>query len=130
MKKTTGLKRMVKFFSVDFNPIDTNNISDIHIYLMKGKLYKIIFGFIGLLTGIASKSNHTKCASLSNKKCMTQPIFINLVPIKYSQEFHYYSFAIKQDRCVASSNTQDDLSNKACVPHKTEDLNLNIFNMI
>ena len=33
--KRTGLKRSVKFFSVDFNSIDTNNILDIHRYLMK-----------------------------------------------------------------------------------------------
>ena len=31
----TGLKGVVKFFSVDFNPIDTNDILDIHKYLMK-----------------------------------------------------------------------------------------------
>ena len=30
-----GLKGVVKFFSVDFNPIDTNNILDINKYLMK-----------------------------------------------------------------------------------------------
>ena len=35
--KKTGLKGIVKFFSVDFNPIDTNDILDIHKYLMKGK---------------------------------------------------------------------------------------------
>ena len=33
--KKTGLKGFVKFFSVDFNPIDTNDILDIHKYLMK-----------------------------------------------------------------------------------------------
>ena len=33
--KKTGFKGSVKFFSVDFNPIDTNNILDIHRYLMK-----------------------------------------------------------------------------------------------
>ena len=32
----TGLKGIVKLFSVDFNPIDTNDILDIHKYLMKG----------------------------------------------------------------------------------------------
>ena len=36
MKKKTRLKGVVKFFSVDFNPIDTNNILDIHKYSMKG----------------------------------------------------------------------------------------------
>ena len=34
--KKTELKGVVKNFSVDFNPIDTNNILDIHKYLMKG----------------------------------------------------------------------------------------------
>ena len=33
--KKIGLKRVVKFFSVDFNPIDTNDILDIHKLLMR-----------------------------------------------------------------------------------------------
>ena len=36
MKKKTGLKGVVNVFSVYFNPIDTNDILDIHKYLMKG----------------------------------------------------------------------------------------------
>ena len=34
--KKTGLKEIVNHFSADFNPIDTNDILDIHKYLMKG----------------------------------------------------------------------------------------------
>ena len=34
--KKTGLKGIVNFCSFDFNPNDTNNILDIHKYLMKG----------------------------------------------------------------------------------------------
>ena len=33
--KKKGLGGVVKFFSVDFNPIDTNDVLDIHKYLMK-----------------------------------------------------------------------------------------------
>ena len=36
---------------------------------------------------------------------------------------------IKLDRCVGSCNTLNDLSNEVCVPKKTEDLNLCLFNM-
>ena len=36
-KKKTGLKGIVKLFSVDFNPIFTKDMLDIHRYLMKGK---------------------------------------------------------------------------------------------
>ena len=86
--------------------------------------------FIVLLTSIVNASNHTKCVSLSNQKCMTQLTLINLRPNEYSQEFHYYPFAVKLDRCVESCNTLNDLSNKVCVPNKTEDLNISVFNMI
>ena len=86
--------------------------------------------FVGLLTSAVSASNQTKCVSLSNQKCMTQPTLINLHPNEYSQEFHYYPSAVKLDRCAGSCNTLNDLSNKVCIPNKTEDLNLSVFNMI
>ena len=78
--------------------------------------------FIRLLTSIASASNHGKCVSINNQKCEIQPTLINLHPNEYSQELHYYPFAVKLDRCVGSCNTLNDLSNKVCVPSKTEDL--------
>ena len=72
-----------------------------------------------------------KCLSLSNQKCKIQPIFINLHPYECSQEFHYYPFVIKIDRCVWICNTLKHISNKVCIPNKTtEDLNLIVFNTI
>ena len=102
---------------------------------MKRTWYKIMFGsikkiFIGLLTGLVNGSNHTKCISLSNQKCMIEPTLINLHPNEYSQEFHYYSFAVTLDRCVGSCNSLKDLSNKVCFPNKTEQWNLSVFNII
>ena len=44
--KKTGLKGVLKFFSVDFNPIDNNDILDINKHLMKRTWYKIMFGLI------------------------------------------------------------------------------------
>ena len=94
---------------------------------MFGLIKKI---FIGLLTGLVNGSNHTKCISLSNQKCMIQLTLINSYPNEYSQKFHYYPFSVELDRCVKSCNTLNDLSSKVCVPNKTEDLNLSLFNMI
>ena len=42
LKKKTRLQGVVELFSIDFSSIDTNNILDIHKYLMKGTLYKIM----------------------------------------------------------------------------------------
>ena len=66
------LKGIVIFFSVDFNPTDTN---DIHNYLMDRTWYEITFGlikkiFIGLLIGLVNGSNHRKWVLLNNQKCM------------------------------------------------------------
>ena len=41
---------------------------------------------------------------------MSHPTPINLQPNEYTQEFHYYPFAVKLDRCVGSCNTLNDLS--------------------
>ena len=56
--------------------------------------------FILLLSSRINASNHTKCVSLSNKKCMTQPTLIDLHSNEYSQEFYYYPLLIKLNRCA------------------------------
>ena len=118
--KKIGLKGSVKFFSVDFNPIDSDNI---HRYLMKEKWYKIMLKiiqkmFIVLLSNIVSGSNHTKCISLSIQKCITKLNIISLHPNEYSEKIHNYPFEVTLDKCVGSCNTLNDLSSKVCVPNK------------
>ena len=49
---------------------------------------------------------------------------------EYSQELHYSPFAVELDKCAGSCNTLNDLSNRVCVPNKTEYLNKKDFNMI
>ena len=61
---------------------------------------------------------------------MTQPTLIKLHPNECSQELYYHPFAIKLDGCVGSCNALNNSSNKVCVPTKTEDLSLRLFNMI
>ena len=51
--------------------------------------------FMGLLISIVNASDHTKCVSLSNQQCMTQPTLIHLHPIEYSQgEFQKYRISL------------------------------------
>ena len=86
--------------------------------------------FMGLLVSIVNASNQKKCVSLTNQKCITQSTLINLHRNECSQEFLYYPFLVKLDRCVGSFNTLNGLSNKVCVSNKTEDLTLSLFSMI
>ena len=77
--------------------------------------------FIVLLSNIVNVSNHTKCISLSNQKCMIQLTLTNLRHNEYSQEFHFYLFVVKLDTCFGSCNSFIDLSNKVCIPNKIEE---------
>ena len=61
---------------------------------------------------------------------MTQPTLIDLHRNECSQGLYYYPFAVNLDTCLGSSNTVNDLSNRVCVPKKTEDLNLSVFNIV
>ena len=54
----------------------------------------------------------------------------NVYCIIYFIVLHYYPFTVKLDRCAGKCITLNDLSNKVCVPNKTKDLNLSVFNMI
>ena len=53
----------------------------------------------------------------------------NLHPNKYSQEFHYYQFPVKLDRCARNCNTLNDLFNKVFALNKTKNINLRVFDI-
>ena len=83
-----------------------------------------------LLTSIVNASNHKKCILLNNQKCVIQPtLIIYCVLVNAVKNFCYYPFLVKLDRYVGSCNSLKYLSNKVCVPNKTEDLNISVFTM-
>ena len=82
------------------------------------------------LACIFNTPDHTKFISLNNEQCMTQYTLINLDPNEHIEGLCYYTFAVNLDRCMGSCDTLNNLSNKVCVPNKTEDLNLSVFHML
>ena len=77
--------------------------------------------FIVLLS--VSESLATKCSSLNEEPYMFKSALIDLYPI----ELNYYPFMISLDKCNGSCNI---LSPKICVPKKTKDVSVKVFNMI
>ena len=68
----------------------------------------------------------TKFVSLNNEPCMIRPTLIDLNPV----ELNYYPFMIVLDKFSKSCSSFDDLSTKICIPSKTKDINIKLFNMI
>ena len=65
--KNTGLKGSVEVFSVNYNAINTSNISNMKVLWDKIMFRFIKKIFIRLLTNIVNTSNHTKFVSLNNQ---------------------------------------------------------------
>ena len=87
------------------------------------RLIKQVFIIVSLY--YFSGSLATECVSLNNEKCMIRSTFIGLNPV----ELNYYPFIVNPDKCYGSCN-DPDLSTKICVPSKTKDINIKLFNMI
>ena len=72
-----------------------------------------------------NRSLLTKCLSLNNEPCIARPTLIDLNPIK----LNHFPFMISLRKCNGSCNVVYDLSIKICVPRKTKDANVKVFNM-
>ena len=73
-----SINRTMYDFSVDHISIKKEDNFNIHQYLMVNNKIK---PFLCLL----KKSFHTKCVTLSNQKCTTQPTVFNLQSNEYTQ---------------------------------------------
>ena len=80
--------------------------------------------FIGLLS--FSGSLESKSMSLNDGQWKTRPALISLNPAK----LNYYQFIISLDKCNGSCNTLTEISGRTCVPNKTKNVNLSVFNLI
>ena len=45
-------------------------------------------------------------------------------------QLNYYPYMIILNKCNGSCNVVDDLSTKICVPNKTKDIDVKVFDMI
>ena len=64
--------------------------------------------------------------SLNNEPCMTRPTLIDLNSVKLI----YYPFMISLDKCNGNRNAIDDLSTKISVSSETENVNVEVFDMM
>ena len=63
---------------------------------------------------------------LNNEPCLNRPTIIDLSPI----ELNYYPLMTSLGKCNGCCDVLDDLSAKICVPSKTKDVKIKIFNTI
>ena len=83
--------------------------------------------FIIILASIVNVSNHTKCVSLSNQPCLARsPIHTD----EYYVGLHYFPFMVNSDGRNGNCNSLYSPFDRICVPIKTEDVNVCVFNMI
>ena len=97
---------------------------------MSGHIKKAYIAILIIRKSIATDYNFRKCIFLSNQQCITRPNLIDLNHNEYNEGLRYYQFTVNLERFNGNCNTLHDLSNRTCIPNKTEDKNLSVFNMI
>ena len=85
---------------------------------------------MGLLTTIECPSNQQNNCRWANRNVWLSLLLLIYILINIVLELHDCAFAVNLHRCVGRCNIPTDLSNKVCVPNKTEDLNLSVFSII
>ena len=68
----------------------------------------------------------TKFISLHDEPRLARLAFIDLNP----NEHHYYLFIVSLERCNKNYNSLDNPFGRICVPNKTANVNLKLFNII
>ena len=95
----TGLCEYVYDFSVDYKAITNNKIHDIHPYLKKTILYKIVrvIKKILTITFLVSGVHSLKCVLIKNQECKVREVIVN-------NEYMVYPFSIKINKCSGNCN--------------------------
>ena len=80
-----SLNGTVNDFLVEHNSIKKEETFVIYIYLMVRNNKKQSLGFLKKVywTSTSDTSNHIRCVSLNNQKCIMQPALTNLHPNKF-----------------------------------------------
>ena len=81
--------------------------------------------FLGL-TILSSFSNALNCTSMKNQACKTRPQVVNIT----SNNFIFYPFGIKINKCSCNFNNINNPYAKTCVPDIIKDLSVKVFNLM
>ena len=94
------------------------------------QVFIALLNFSGLLASTAKVSWYTNYICLNNQPCMTRPTLMDLNPDECNQGMCCNLLMVNLDKCNEIYNTFDDLSSRICVPNITENVNINVFDMI
>ena len=124
--KKTGFYGFVYDFSVDYDAIAGDDISDILNYLIKQnnmkwkKMFVAVTGFIGLNVYAIP----LKCVSMSHQECKLRPVIMD---IKHNEPL-FYPFNVLVNKSRGSCININNPYSKLCVPDVVKHMNIKVFN--
>ena len=66
------------------------------------------------------------CVSMNNQECKTKTKIIDIS----NNEFVFYTFSIRVNKCSGSCNKINDPYGKLCVPDVAKNINVKVFNLM
>ena len=102
----TGLWGEIYDFTVDYTSTNIGDIYNMHGYLMKNIIYKILLINLAISLFNVLKVNALKCLSLINQECKPRPKILNVN--EGVGEALFYPYNVQVNKCSGSCNTLDN----------------------
>ena len=90
------------------------------------KFIKQIFFSALVYFGSLSSVNSLECISMKNQEFKVRPEIVNI----NSNNFIFYSFSIKTNKCSGNCNNINDQYAKMCSPDVVKNLNVKVFSLL
>ena len=124
----TGFGGEIYDFAVDYTSTNIGDIYNVHRYLMKNTIYKMLIINLAISLFSTLKVGALECVSLVNQKCMPRPKIPNIN--EGIGEALFYPYNVLVNKCSGSCDTLDNPMSKICVPKIIKNVNMKVYNFL
>ena len=124
----TGLWGEIYDFAVDYTGTNIGDIHNIHRYLMKNIIYKMLLINLAISLFNVLKVNTLECLSVINQEYMPRPKILNVNEGIGEALFDPYNMLV--NKCSGSCNTLDNPMSRICVPNIIKNVNIKVQNFL
>ena len=113
-------------FAVDYTSSNIGDIYNVHRYLMKKTIYKMLLINLAISFFSVLKVNALECLSLIIRECMPRPKILNIN--EGIGEALFYPYNVLVNKCSGSCETLDNPMSKIYVPKVVKNVNMKVYN--
>ena len=115
-------------FAVDYTSTNIDDIYNVHRYLMKNIIYKMLLINLAINLFNALNVNALECLSIIDQECKPRPKILDVN--EGIGEALFYLYNVLVNKCSESCNMLEDPMARICVPNIIKNVNIKVYNFL